>query len=176
MGSPRDLAIRRGSSLVLMAVTAGLSAVLNHDIICFVFAPIIGAALLQRQLNAVPFLIALAIASNIGAAATIIGNPQDMMIAQVAHLDFGRYLLWCAVPVARRARIRLRHHLANVAATSAISPDCSRPKSEQTIQPYNRPHTIKGLIILAVVIGLFFSPFAQGDNRFGCRRDSSGQP
>ena len=99
IGSPRGLGIRRGSSLVLMAVAAGLSAVFNHDIICFVFAPIIGAALLQRRLNAIPFLIALAIASNMGAAATIIGNPQDMMIAQVAHLDFGRYLLWCAVPV-----------------------------------------------------------------------------
>jgi hypothetical protein len=32
-----------------------------------------------------PFLIA----SNIGAAATVLGNPQDMMIAQVAGLDFG---------------------------------------------------------------------------------------
>ncbi len=85
--------------MLLMAVTAGLSALLNHDIVCFVFTPIVGAALLQRQLNPIPFLIALAVASNIGAAATIIGNPQDMMIAQVAHLDFGRYLLWCALPV-----------------------------------------------------------------------------
>ena len=57
--------------LLLMLVTAGLSAFLNHDIVCFVFAPIVGAALLRRQINPVPFLIALAIASNIGAAATL---------------------------------------------------------------------------------------------------------
>ena len=67
--------------LVLMLVTAGLSAFLNHDIVCFVFAPVVATALLRRQLNPVPFLIALAIASNIGAAATPVGNPQDMLIA-----------------------------------------------------------------------------------------------
>src|SRR5664280_2719134 len=85
--------------LVLIAVTAGLSAFLNHDIVCLVFTPIVGAALLRRQINPVPFLIALAIASNIGAAGTLIGNPQDMMIGAVAHLNFGRYLLWSCLPV-----------------------------------------------------------------------------
>ena len=85
--------------LVLMLVTGGLSAFLNHDIVCFVFTPIVGAALLRKRLNPVPFLIALAIASNIGAAATLIGNPQDMMIGQVAHLNFGRYMLWSIAPV-----------------------------------------------------------------------------
>ncbi len=85
--------------LTLMLVTAGLSAFLNHDIVCFVFTPIVGTALLRKGLNPVPFLIALAIASNIGAAATLIGNPQDLMIGQVAHLSFGNYIIWSSVPV-----------------------------------------------------------------------------
>src|SRR5579864_2238207 len=85
--------------LVLMAATAGLSAVLNHDIVCFVFTPIVCAALLRKQLNPVPFLVALAISSNIGAAATLIGNPQNMMIAQLVPLTFGHYMLWSGVPV-----------------------------------------------------------------------------
>jgi Na+/H+ antiporter NhaD/arsenite permease-like protein len=84
---------------ILMAITAGLSAFLNHDIVCFVFTPIVATALLRKQLNPIPFLIALAIASNVGAAATLIGNPQDMMIGQVAHLSFGRYILWSLIPV-----------------------------------------------------------------------------
>ncbi len=143
--------------LLLMAVTAGLSAVLNHDIVCFVFTPIVGAALLQRQLNPVPFLIALAMASNLGAAATIVGNPQDMMIAQVAHLDFAHYLLWCAVPVLAALAfsyliiwlLSRRHLQASLGAT--LEP-------VQSDYPYNRSHTIKGLVILVLVIGLFFSP------------------
>src|ERR1035438_2210203 len=85
--------------LILMLVTGGLSAFLNHDIVCFVFAPITGVALLRKQINPVPFLIALAISSNIGAAATLIGNPQNMMIGQIAHLNFGHYILWTCVPV-----------------------------------------------------------------------------
>ena len=98
--SPNQLENPARFLLLLMLVTGGLSAFLNHDIVCYVFAPITGIALLRKQINPVPFLIALTISSNIGAGATLIGNPQNMMIGQVAHLDFGRYLLWSLVPVA----------------------------------------------------------------------------
>jgi Na+/H+ antiporter NhaD/arsenite permease-like protein len=144
--------------LSLMLATAGLSAFLNHDIVCFVFAPIVGAALLKRHLNPVPFLIALAIASNIGAAATLVGNPQDMMIAQIAGLGFGRYAFWCIVPVlfalgCAYAIIWLlsRHRLVTTVTTLSVP-----TVTEQ--HPFNRSHTIKGLVILVIVIGLFFSP------------------
>ena len=143
--------------LVLMVVTGGLSAFLNHDIVCYVFAPIAGAALLRKRINPVPFLIALAISSNIGGAATLIGNPQDMMIGQIAHLDFGRYLLWSIVPVifAMAATYGIIWILARKTLQSSL-PIPGELKNQ--VYPFNRPHTIKGLIILAVVIGLFFSP------------------
>jgi Na+/H+ antiporter NhaD/arsenite permease-like protein len=142
--------------LLLMAVAGGLSTFLNHDIVCFVFAPIVADALLRKQLNPVPFLIALAIASNIGAGATLIGNPQNMMIGQIAHLDFGRYLLWSSVPVllAMGAAYGIiwqmsRHQMQiSVPATSASS-----PKS----YPFNRAHTIKGIVILTLALALFFT-------------------
>jgi Na+/H+ antiporter NhaD/arsenite permease-like protein len=142
---------------VLMTVTAGLSAFLNHDIVCFVFTPIVGAALLRGQINPAPFLIALAIASNIGAAATIVGNPQDMMIAQIARLDFGPYFLWCLTPVlvALAFGYVIIWHLSRRDLHLLAS---GKIQSEQAIQPYNRYHTIKGLVILVLVIGLFFSP------------------
>ena len=145
-----------GFLFVLMAVTAGLSAFLNHDIVCYVFTPVVGAALLRKRINPVPFLVALAISSNIGGAATLIGNPQDMLIGQVAHLDFGHYLLWSSVPVlvamgAAYGIIWLMSHKS----LQPVSPVQYEPDSPSI--PYNRPHTIKGLVILAVVIGLFFS-------------------
>jgi Na+/H+ antiporter NhaD/arsenite permease-like protein len=142
--------------LILMLATAGLSAFLNHDIVCFVFTPVVATALLQKQINPVPFLIALAVASNIGAAATLVGNPQDMMIGQVAQLNFGRYVLWCFVPVAfafgcAYALIWMmsRHGLA----VSSKVTDIPAPAP----QPYNRFHTIKGLVILVLVIAFFFT-------------------
>src|SRR5579862_9195197 len=142
--------------LVLMLVTGGLSAFLNHDIVCYVFAPIVGTALLRQQLNPIPYLIALAIASNLGAAATLIGNPQDMMIGQVAHLSFGHYLLWSAVPVmlAMAAAYGIIWKLSQKKLLAAPTVAGEPPPQPR---PFNRPHTIKGLIILAVVIGLFFS-------------------
>ena len=143
--------------LVLMLVTGGLSAFLNHDIVCYVFAPIVGTALLRQRLNPVPFLIALAISSNVGAAATLIGNPQDMMIGQVAHLNFGRYLVWCGPPVilAMAAAYGLIWWMSRK-QLELILPVPS--ESSYQAYPFNRRHTIKGLAILAVVIGLFFSP------------------
>ena len=46
----------------------------------------------------VPFLLGLACASNVGSAATLIGNPQNMLIGQTLHLSFAGYLLDGGVP------------------------------------------------------------------------------
>ena len=142
--------------LILMAVTGGLSAFLNHDIVCFVFTPIVGTALLRRRINPVPFLIALAMASNIGAAATLIGNPQDMMIGAVAHLNFGSYMLWSCVPVlfalSSAYGIIWMWSRQNLGARLAVEKEM-----DLNSYPFNRAHTIKGLVILVVVIGLFFT-------------------
>jgi Na+/H+ antiporter NhaD/arsenite permease-like protein len=143
--------------LVLMLVAGGLSAFLNNDVVCFVFAPITALALSRRQINPVPFLIALAIASNLGAAATLIGNPQNMMIGQVAHLSFGGYLLWSLVPVifAMAAAYAIIWAMSRKSLSVAVPTPMESPP--QTY-PYNPIHTLKGIIILVVVIGLFFSP------------------
>ena len=142
--------------LILMLVSGGLSAFLNNDIVCFVFAPITGAALLRKQINPVPFLIALAISSNLGAAATLIGNPQNMMIGQIAHLDFGRYMLWSSAPVifamCAAYAIIWRMSRNNLQALSSEQNELAQPT-----YLFNRRHTIKGIIILIAVIGCFFT-------------------
>ncbi|MGH8094099.1 MAG: SLC13 family permease [Chthoniobacterales bacterium] len=141
--------------LVLMVVTGGLSAFLNHDIVCFVFTPIVGAALLRSRVNPIPFLIALAIASNIGAAATLIGNPQDMMIGAVAHLNFGRYMLWSAVPVLFAAASA--YGIIWYSSRKHLHSTLSVPEEPVSSYPFNRAHTIKGLVILVIVVGLLFT-------------------
>lgn len=142
--------------LVLMLVTGGLSAFLNHDIVCFVFAPVTGAALLRKQINPVPFLIALAVASNLGAAATLIGNPQNMMIGQVTHLDFGRYTLWSIVPVTF-ALFAAYGIIWVLSQKNLRTPLPAQNAITSRSYPFNRPHTIKGIIILILTVGLFFT-------------------
>jgi Na+/H+ antiporter NhaD/arsenite permease-like protein len=141
---------------VLMAATAGLSAFLNHDIVCFVFTPVVGVALLRKQINPVPFLVALTIASNIGAGATLIGNPQNMMIGQIAHLSFGQYLAWSIVPVL----FSLGAACGIIRLLSARQWKAVGPAPEAVAQqsyPFNKIHTIKGIIILVAAVALFFT-------------------
>jgi Na+/H+ antiporter NhaD/arsenite permease-like protein len=51
-------------------------------------------------LNPVPFLVGLACAANIGSAATLIGNPQNMLIGSVLKLHFADYVRQALPPVA----------------------------------------------------------------------------
>ncbi len=89
-GPPRRL-------LAIVVIVAGLlSALLANDIIAFAFAPVIAAGTHRRGLDARPFLIALAASCNAGSAMTVIGNPQNILIGQVGHLDFLRFLFACA--------------------------------------------------------------------------------
>ena len=66
----------------LIVVVAVLSAVFSNDVVCLASAPVIAQACLRRRLDPVPFLLALACAANVGSAATLIGNPQNMLIGQ----------------------------------------------------------------------------------------------
>lgn len=77
LGRPRDFLF------ATMLASAFLSAVLANDIVCFAFTPVLAMALIQTGITPLPFLIGLAVSSNIGSAATVIGNPQNMLIGQV---------------------------------------------------------------------------------------------
>jgi len=90
---------RRGLLAVLIGVAGGLSAVFSNDIICLAMTPVVARLCLQRGLNPLPFLIGLACAANIGSAATLIGNPQNMLIGSVLQLPFGAYVRQALGPV-----------------------------------------------------------------------------
>ncbi len=83
----------------VIAVSGGLSAVFSNDIVCLAMAPVLAEACRARQLDPVPYLLALACAANLGSAATLIGNPQNMLIGETLRLGFDAYLLMAVVPV-----------------------------------------------------------------------------
>jgi len=91
-GSPKAL-------LALTVTVSGLlSAVLANDIVVFAMTPLLCLGVQRRGLDPRPFLAGLAGASNAGSAATIIGNPQNILIGQVGGLDFWTFLAACGVP------------------------------------------------------------------------------
>lgn len=88
-------------SLILaltIAVAGVLAAVLANDVVVFAMAPMLCRGLLERGLDPRPFLIGLAGAANAGSAATVIGNPQNILIGQVLDLHFWRFAAVCAPP------------------------------------------------------------------------------
>ncbi|MEX2300365.1 MAG: SLC13 family permease, partial [Bryobacterales bacterium] len=75
----------------LVAIAGALSALLANDVVCLAVAPVLIAGCDRRGLNPLPFLLALACASNAGSAATLIGNPLNMLIGKKLGLAFGDF-------------------------------------------------------------------------------------
>jgi Na+/H+ antiporter NhaD/arsenite permease-like protein len=84
-------------ALLIFAVGA-LSAVFTNDVVCLAVTPVVISACRRRGLDPIPFAIAVACASNIGSAATLIGNPQNMLIGQALKLSFLGYMARAALP------------------------------------------------------------------------------
>ncbi len=156
VGLTRLLARPRLFLLAVMAASALLSAFLTNDIVCLAFTPILCAAMLESRLNPVPFLIGLAAASNIGSAATIIGNPQNMLLGQVGKLDFLAFTGYCIPPVmvslAGAYFMLLWIYRRQLSSGSEIS---RAPGREYPV--FNRHQTVKGLAVVLALVVLFLT-------------------
>ncbi|MCD6073525.1 MAG: transporter [Rhodospirillales bacterium] len=141
--------------LALTVAVAGLlSALLANDIVVFAMTPMLIAGIKGRGLDPRPYLIGLAGGANAGSAATIIGNPQNILIGQAGHLDFWRFLLVAGPPALLGLTIVFvvvwrvwRHRF--IADRSAPSVDMPVP---------DRLGLAKAAVASAVLLALFASP------------------
>ena len=80
--------------LILFAlVTAVVSAFLDNVTTVLLLTPMLLYVSKVMKLNPVPFLVTEIFASNIGGAATLIGDPPNIMIASSAGLTFNEFLI-----------------------------------------------------------------------------------
>src|SRR5213082_2265655 len=78
--------------LLYLTLTSGiLSALLVNDTICLMLTPLVVAVIRRGKLPLLPFLIALATSANIGSVATLVGNPQNMIIGHFARIPFSEF-------------------------------------------------------------------------------------
>lgn len=140
----------------LLVVVAAFSAFLVNDIVCLAMAPVVVEGCARRGLDPVPFLLGLACAANIGSAATLMGNPQNMLIAQKLHLGFLSYLglalpvvilslavCWLVLVVLQKGQ-----WLAHTPIPAVETP------------AFSRYQATKGLVVLAAVVLAFcFAPW-----------------
>jgi len=72
----------------LVCVSGLLSALLVNDTVCVMLAPLVIAMLERSDLPVLPYLFALASGANIGSVMTVVGNPQNIIIAHAAPLSY----------------------------------------------------------------------------------------
>ncbi|MBP5974916.1 anion transporter [Brasilonema sp. CT11] len=95
-----DYTIRRihnpfGLLVVLTFGSGILSALFLNDTIALILTPLVVGLTQLLNLNSVPYLLALAGATNLGSVATLSGNPQNILIgsfSKISYLDFAKAL------------------------------------------------------------------------------------
>jgi Na+/H+ antiporter NhaD/arsenite permease-like protein len=78
--------------LAAIALAAGiLSAFFVNDTVCLVLAPLVAEVTSTLRRNPIPYLLAVAMASNIGSVATLTGNPQNMLIGSFSGIPYAHF-------------------------------------------------------------------------------------
>jgi Na+/H+ antiporter NhaD/arsenite permease-like protein len=99
----RAVQVGRGSPvwimIILAMITAASSTLLNNVTVIVLIAPVAMFVASSLGVSPVPFLITSVMASNIGGAATLVGDPPNILIGSAAHIHFLEFLLNMAPPV-----------------------------------------------------------------------------
>ncbi len=153
---------RNGLLAALIVVAGALSAVFSNDVVCLAMTPVVARLCLQRGINPLPFLIGLACAANIGSAATLIGNPQNMLIGSVLQLPFAGYVRQALPPVLIGLVLLwgwLAYGPGAKAGAGAGSPHPSPlPPAGEGVDaepPFDAWQTSKGLVVAGALLLIF---------------------
>jgi len=137
--------------LLYLTLTSGiLSALLVNDTICLMLTPLVIAVIRRGRLPLLPYLIALATSANIGSVATLVGNPQNMIIGHFSHIPFAQFsrsLVPAAIVGLAINFVILRFGFRNVLRQAVIERE-----------PHPTPKLDRGLF--ALVCAVFVSIFA----------------
>ena len=140
--------------LAAIALAAGvLSAFLVNDAICLVMAPLVLELTRTLKRDPVPYLLAVAMAANVGSVATITGNPQNMIVGSLSGIPYAEF----AAALAPVAAIGL---LLTVALVALGNPRefLTRERLEAA-RPRVRVHrwlALKSVLVTAAMVAAFF--------------------
>ncbi|MBT3048211.1 MAG: ArsB/NhaD family transporter [Candidatus Thiodiazotropha sp.] len=86
--------------LIYLSLAVSLiSMILDNVTTVIVFAPLTVLICRLLKLNPMPYLMAEAMLSNIGGAATLVGDPPNLMIGSAADISFNSFLVHMGLPV-----------------------------------------------------------------------------
>lgn len=144
--------------LLYLTLTSGtLSALLVNDTVCLMLTPLVVAVMVRGRLPLPPYLLALAMSANLGSVATLVGNPQNMIIGSLSGLPFAGFTRSLFLPAVAGLAIQyaiLRVGFRRTLAAASIAPVETPPR------PLDR--RLAGLAL--GVLGLVFLGFLSGLN------------
>ena len=157
-----DWILRKASTpkrlLLYLVITSGvLSAALVNDTVCLMLTPLVVAVIVRGRLPLPPYLLALAMSANMGSVATLVGNPQNMIIGHMSHipfLNFSASLLPAAIAGMAIEYWILRRSFRNVLENAVI----------QRLEGAPRAVDQRLLRITFFTLGLVFIGFISGLN------------
>jgi Na+/H+ antiporter NhaD/arsenite permease-like protein len=157
----RSLLSRARSGFGMLAMTVAASGILAaffiNDVVCLALTPLVIDAAEIADVDPIPLLLGLATASNVGSAATITGNPQNMIVAAFAHLGYSSF----AIHLAPAAIIGLVVDYIVIATIYRSSlgamrmPDDTAPRTIRII----RPLMIKSSIVTLGALAMFIAGY-----------------
>jgi Na+/H+ antiporter NhaD/arsenite permease-like protein len=142
---------------LVIVLGGGMSAVLGNDIVVWTLTPLLVTGLARRGRDPLPYVVALACAANAGSAATVIGNPQNLLIGQAGGLAFWPFLAVCLPPAAAGLAIVhavVRRSTAFRAGVEAATTGTAPPKAEGGPE-IDRPALAKALVATAALLAVF---------------------
>jgi len=146
MGPERFLA-------VVVILCGALAALLTNDVMAVALTPVLLNLCIARRLNPVPYLLALACSVNAGAIATVIGSPQNMLIAEHFELSFTGFMLYAGVPaIAALAIVWLvlaLQYRGRWELSAKVKVDHHKERA------FDRWEAIKGMVVVAVLVAIF---------------------
>ena len=142
--------------LAAVTFTSGtFSAFLLNDAICLVMTPLVADVARRLERNPVPYLLAVAMAANIGSVATITGNPQNILIGGFSHISYGAFAA-ALTPIAALGLILTIALIAlcyrdEFRAGTALRLVPPRPAHMHT------PLAIKSVLVVILMMAAFFA-------------------
>jgi Na+/H+ antiporter NhaD/arsenite permease-like protein len=148
---------------VTMLLSGTLSAVLVNDVICVALTPLVLHLTRRLGIDPRPHVVGLAVASNLGSAATLTGNPQNMIIGGLSGIPYLRFAAKLAPPAL------LGLVIGYVVTVIAYRTTLRATPREQVLNgnrastlPRGGPHDfllVKALAVTVAAIGFFFAGY-----------------
>jgi Na+/H+ antiporter NhaD/arsenite permease-like protein len=79
--------------LILCTFTAVVSMFIDNVTTILLMIPVTVSVFRTFRISPIPFILAQALASNIGGTATLIGDPPNLMIGSAANIDFNSFII-----------------------------------------------------------------------------------